>query len=272
MIGSKSIIEDKMPLKRLKYTFDYCSANPIGFLIILFLIWSINFMNSYADAHTIKYKLIFYPMAFLVTLFMYGYGLAITKDTIRNGEKLPIIKLKQCTVFGIKASIMIFIYTLLEGFLLYDLSNRFYLPEFHLRFALSHLIETLKLYYWHNPVSTIEFIIVSIMITYIVAFFLEISLARLADGGRLLGAFNILKIKRCIDTIGWKHYTADYTKIMLSIVILAYLQFGIDLFGFFSEILDLIIGLLIFIIEFIGIGKIYQEYKIKKVKRGIEID
>ena len=147
MIGSKSIIEDKMPLKRLKYTFDYCSANPIGFLIILFLIWSINFMNSYADAHTIKYKLIFYPMAFLVTLFMYGYGLAITKDTIRNGEKLPIIKLKQCTVFGIKASIMITLYSFIEGFLLYDLSTRFYLPEFHLKFAASHLIETLKLYY-----------------------------------------------------------------------------------------------------------------------------
>ena len=263
---------DKMPLKRLKYTFDYCRANPIGFLIILILISSINFMNGYADTHTIKYKLIFYPLALFVTLFMYGYGLAITKDTIRNGKKLPIIKIKQCTVFGIKASIMIFIYTLLEGFLLYDLSNRFYLPEFHLRFALSHLIETLKLYYWHNPVSTIEFIIVSIMVTYIVAFFMEISLARLADGGRLLGAFNILKIKRCIDTIGWKHYTADYTKIMLSIVILAYLQFGIDLFGFFSEILDLIIGLLIFIIEFIGIGAIYREYKIKKEKRVIEID
>lgn len=79
MIGSKSIIEAKMPLKRLKYTFDYCSANPIGFLIILFLIWSINFMNSYADEHTIKYKLIFYPMAFLVTLLCMGMGWQLQK-------------------------------------------------------------------------------------------------------------------------------------------------------------------------------------------------
>ena len=261
-----------MPLKRLKYSVDYCRANPIGFLIILFLIWSINFMNSYADTHTIKYKVIFYTLALLATIFMYGYGLAITKDTIRNGEKLPIIKLKQCAVFGIKASLMITLYSLIEGFLLYDLSTRFYLPEFHLRFALSHLIETLKLYYWHNPVSTVEFIIVSIMVTYIVAFFMEISLARLADGGRLLGAFNILSIKRCIDTIGWRHYTADYTKIMLSIAILAYLQYGIDMFGFFNWIFDLVIGLLIFAIEFIGIGAIYREYKIKKVKRFIEIE
>ena len=78
---------DKMPLKRLKYTFDYCRANPIGFLIILILISSINFMNGYADTHTIKYKLIFYPMALFVTLFIYGYFLSITKNTIRNGKK-----------------------------------------------------------------------------------------------------------------------------------------------------------------------------------------
>lgn len=261
-----------MPLKRLKYTFDYCRANPLGFLIIFILIFSIDALNSYASSHTIKYKLIFYPTAFFITVFIYGYGMAITKDTIRNGEKLPIIKLKQCTVFGIKSFIMITVYTLIEGFLLYDLSQRFYLPEFHLRFALSHLIETMKLYYWHNPVSTIEFIVVSIMVTYIIAFFMEISLARLADGGRLLGAFNILSTKRCIDVIGWKHYTVDYTKIMISIAILAYLQYGIDNFGFFNEVIDLIIGLLIFAIEFIGIGKIYQEYKIKKDKKFIEID
>ena len=93
---------------------------------------------------------------------------------------------------------------------------------------------------------------------------MEISLARLADGGRIIDAFNILSIKKCIDTIGWRHYTVDYTKIMISITILAYLQYGIDYFGFFSNILDLIIGLLIFIIEFIGIGMIYKDYKIKK--------
>ena len=98
---------------------------------------------------------------------------------------------------------------------------------------------------------------------------MEISLARLADGGRILGAFNLLSVKRCIDTIGWRHYTMDYTKIMISITILAYIQYGIDFLGFFDSILDLIIGLLIFIIEFIGIGKIYQEYKIKKAKEEL---
>ena len=44
------------------------------------------------------------------------------------------------------------------------------------------------------------------------------------------------------------------------------------MFGFFNWVFDLIIGLMIFAIEFVGIGMIYQEYKIKKVKRVIEID
>ena len=57
---------------------------------------------------------------------------------------------------------------------------------------------------------------------------------------------------------------------MISIAILAYLQYGVDYLGFFSNILDLIIGLLIFIIEFIGIGKIYQEYKLKKADEKLE--
>lgn len=259
-----------MPLKRLKYTFNYCRPNPIGFLILLVLISSISYLNKYARYNRVRYQIIFYSLAFFITVFIYGYGMVITKDTIRNGEKLPIIKFKQCTFYGIKTFILMTAYTFIEGGLLYDLSRRFFLPEFHLKFALSHIMNTLKMYYLYDPVSTVEFIICSIMITYIVAFFMEISLARLADGGRVIDAFNILSIKNCIDTIGWKHYTVDYTKIMISIAILAYLQYGIDYFGFFSNILDLIIGLLIFIIEFIGIGMIYKDYKIKKANKELE--
>ena len=259
-----------MPLKRLKYTFNYCRPNPIGFLIILILISSISYLNKYARYNRIRYQIIFYSLAFFITVFIYGYGMAITKDTIRNGEKLPIIKLKQCTFYGIKTFILMSIYTFIEGYLLFGLSRIFLLPEFHLKFALSHIMDTLKMYYMYNPVSTVEFIICSIIITYIVAFFMEISLARLADGGRIIDAFNILSIKNCIDTIGWRHYTVDYTKIMISIAILAYLQYGIDYFGFLSNILDLIIGLLIFIIEFIGIGMIYKDYKIKKANKELE--
>ena len=152
-----------MPLKRLKYTFDYCKPNPIGFLIILLLIYSIGAINDYASWHTIKYKLIFYPIAFFITIFIYGYGMAITKDTIRKGEKLPIIKLKQCTIYGIKTFILMNLYSFIEGYILYLLSRIFYLPKFTLIYALSHIMNTLKSYYAYNPTSTIEFIICSII-------------------------------------------------------------------------------------------------------------
>ena len=261
-----------MPLKRLRYTFDYCKANPLGFLIILILLGLAGFNNRVINLIEMDYKSPIIILSMIITLLIYGYGLVITKDTIRDGEKLPKIKIKECCIYGIKSMIMITIYTTIEGFALFFISRGFNLPEFKLKFALSHIMETLKLFYVTNPISTFEFIICSIIITYIIAFFMEISLARLADGGKLLGAFNLASIKRCIDTIGWRHYTSDYTKIMLSITILAYLQYGIDHFKFMNGVVDLTIGLLIFIIEFIGIGKIYKEYKIKKeLKNPVDI-
>ena len=93
---------------------------------------------------------------------------------------------------------------------------------------------------------------------------MEISLARLADGGKILDSFNIPAIKRCIDTIGWRNYTLDYTKLLIAISILAYLQYGIKLFGHYEYIINVILGLFIFVIQYIGIGKIYREYKLKK--------
>lgn len=265
--------EKEMPLKRLRYTFDYCKANPLGFLIILALLGVEGFNNRVVRSIEIKYQLPLIILSLISALLIYGYGLVITKDTIRGGEKLPKIKIKECSIFGIKSLIMITIYTTIEGFALFLISLGFHLPEFQLKFALSHIMDTLKLFYAHNPVSTFEFIICSIIATYIVAFFMEISLARLADGGSLLGAFNLVSIKRCIDIIGWRHYTLDYTKIILSITILAYLQYGIDHFKLMNGVVDLTIGLLIFVIEFIGIGKVYQDYKIKKeLKRPVDVE
>ena len=262
-----------MPLKRLRSTFDYCKANPIGFLIILVLLGLQGFSNRVFHSMEMTYQIPLIIISIITTLLIYGYGLVITKDTIREGKKLPKIKIKECSIFGIKSLIMITIYTSIEGLALFLISLGFHLPEFQLKFALSHIMETLKLFYIHNPVSTFEFIICSIIATYIVAFFMEISLARLADGGNLLGAFNLVSIKRCIDTIGWRHYTLDYTKIILSITILAYLQYGIDHFKLMNGVVDLTIGLLIFVIEFIGIGTIYKDYKIRKEwKTPVEVE
>lgn len=260
-----------MPLKRLRYTFDYCRANPLGFLIILILLGIIGFLNRTINFNELDIKLILTLISIITSLFIYGYGMVITKDTIKDGKKLPKIRIKECFDFGLKSMIIIWIYSTIEFFFLFTFSAGFNFPRFQLKFAIAHIMETLQLYYQYNPLYTFEFIILSLIATYIVAFFMEISLARLADGGRLIGVFNIFSIKNCIDTIGWRHYTWDYTKILLSIMILGYIQYGIDHFKLFNGVVDLVIGLLIFTIEFIGIGMIYKDYKIKSEIKKIDI-
>ena len=253
-----------MPFKRLNYTLNYCKKNPIGFTIILILLFLINYLNLNASYYSVKYEVLFLISSLIITIFIYGYGTVITKDIIRDGKKLPKIMLKECFVYGVKSFVITVVYSTIQTFLLYDLSKRFYFPEFELKSAMLNIPETLKLFYLNNPISTLEFIIFSIMITYILVFFMEISLARLADGGKLIDSFNILAIKRCIDTIGWRNYTLDYTKLLLAIVFLAYLQYGTNFLGDFDYIANMILGLFIFVIQYIGIGKIYRQYKLKK--------
>jgi len=70
-----------------------------------------------------------------------------------------------------------------------------------------------------------------------------------------------LKIKRAIDVIGWKDYSWDYTKIILSVVILTYLtQYHISI-TIVDSIFSTILRLLIFIIQFMGMGYVYKVYK-----------
>jgi uncharacterized protein YhhL (DUF1145 family) len=109
-----------MPLKRLKYTFDYCKANPIGFIIVLLLLGLQGFSNRVIHSMENEYQMLLIIISILTTLLIYGYGLVITKDTIREGKKLPKIKIKECFIFGIKSMIMITIYTIsIEKYLFY---------------------------------------------------------------------------------------------------------------------------------------------------------
>lgn len=253
-----------MPLKRLNYTWDYCKTNPIGFAIITILLFLINYLNQNASYFRLRYQLLFLSSAFLITIFIYGYGMVITKDTIRDGKKLPKIFLRECFVYGVKSFITTTIYSTIQSVILLYIAKRFYFPQFELRNAMLNIPETLKMFFVNEPISTFEFIAISIIVTYITIFFMEISLARLADGGKILDSFNVPAIKRCIDTIGWRNYTIDYTKLLFAITILTYLQYRINLFGHYDYIINMILGLFIFVIQFIGIGKIYREYKIKK--------
>lgn len=253
-----------MPLNIFRYTYDYCKTNPIGFSIILILILIMNYLNQNYATIFMGNDFLLIIASLIIMIFIFGYGLVITKDVIRGGKKLPKIYIKECTIYGIKCVIVTLIYSAVQTLVMVDLSHRFLFPEFELEHALTNITGTLQMFTANDPILIGEYVVISIILTYIFVFFMEISLARLADGGKLLESFNLLAIKRCIDTIGWKKYTIDYTKLLLAITILTYLQYGFQFLGFFDYITDLIFGLLVFIIQFIGIGQIYKIYKIKK--------
>ena len=86
-------------------------------------------------------------------------------------------------------------------------------------------------------------------------------MARLADTKSLFSAFNFKAIYRSIELFGWRHYARDLTSIVVAIVILTFIQnnlpefFGIDL------LLWMLLGVLIFATQYLGIGAVYCNIK-----------
>ena len=210
-----------------------------------------------------KKELLRVILGILLTILVNGYGLCITKEVMNNRNSLPKIEFFKSFVFGIKASIVIIIYTAVQFLVLTFVSLVFDFPFISIKEGEILLLNVGSLFTAHGSLETILFIVFVIITFYISTFFLEIALARLADKGKITSALNLYAIKRCLGTIGWGSYTLDYTKLILAIAILAYIKYGIDFVFIGNEVLDMLIGVLIFITEFIGIGMIYKVYKVK---------
>ncbi len=255
-----------MPVKRLKYTANYCKRNIFSFAVILISFFILNYILNNAQFFSDSHRIFIFIIWFILILFNLGYGMLITRDIIRNIDKLPKIKFRETLVFGIKSSIVIVIYGIIQLTILNIIADNFHFHTFELESAIINFSETIELFYTHDPVKTVLFIIISAIVTYILVFFMEITLARLADKGSLKSALNIISVKHCIDIIGWRHYTVDYTKLILTIAVLTYIKYGIHMSALPNTIFDVIINLLIFIVEYIGIGMIYNEYVEKKIE------
>lgn len=257
-----------MPLKRLKFTGDYTVSNIRNFIIILLLILVSNIIKSNYNPMNDDMLYIPYILIALLTLITQGYGLLVTKDTMYEGTKLPDIKIWKSIVLGIKSFIVVIIYSSIQITVFSLVADIFDFPYIQIGEGTIHLENISTLFYNHGSVDTILFAIFVIVVMYTFTFFMEISLARLADKEKLSSALNILSIGKCINTIGWIHYASDYTKLIMAIAILAYIKYGMDFILVDNLIMDLIIGVLIFIIQFIGIGAIYKEYKIKSAMQS----
>lgn len=247
-----------MPVGIIKGSYKYATENIYFFLFIFFLMLvlavSLNFEDSYGIWEVI------------VTVFIMGYGLQVTKDVIDGGSELPKINLKKIILLGVKGIVVFLFYISIQGLILYRIASYLNFPEFELEDALVHLQETLDFIFKNDPLSCIIFYISGFIVAYALAFFMELALARLADGGDLKNAFNFPRIKRAIDIIGWRVYTKEYSKIVLSIVIITVFDQAVDANWIVENILDIICYLWMFIIHFRGMGVIYKMYTDKKVE------
>ena len=217
-----------MPLVKMKKVWTYCTYNKPFFLLILLLYGILNFFQDvYGDTGDGWILLII----FAVSILIIGYGMTITHDRINNGVRLPKIMIKEVMVLGVKSYIVFIVYLFIQGSILDWISSPFNFPSFELEEMLLDLPNTLNMLISHT------------------------------DTGRILSAFNFSGIKNNIETIGWLHYTKDYTLIILAIFLFGSLSYVEIPNIILNYIWIIILNFLIFVTQFLGIGAIYSEIK-----------
>lgn len=250
-----------MAFFKIKSVWDYCTYDKHFLLLILIFFSILMYIQlSYEDSNSTTAILILLGLD--VPLF--GYGMLITRDKLNGGIKLPEMKIKEGLIFGLKSTIIFTVFLYVQGLILDFVCSPLNFPEFDLEDMLMDFPETIHTLYSHNPVDTFVFIVLGVILFYVTTFFLEIALARLADTGSIKDAFNLMGIKRDIDAIGWWYYVKEYTGIVLTIVIFAYLVYIVIPIDFINYIWNVFCYMLMFATQFFGIGEIYCTIKEKE--------
>lgn len=243
-----------MPNQMLKGAVKYCIEDKRFFLFVL-----IQFFIFECIANNVGG--IMKSTSIIVLLIILGYGLKVTQDVIYGGKHLPKIKIREWVDLGFKGFIVYSFYLTIQASALFLLSKYLNFPPFDLEEMILYLGETVELFFEHDPISFIIFILAGLIIVYVTIFFMEISLAKLADGEHLKDAFDFREIKHVIETIGWNNYAIDYTKIVLALVILISINIFFTRYNGLNIIMGVITDILAFLVEYRGIGNIYREYK-----------
>lgn len=247
-----------MPLVKMKKVWKYCSYNKPFFLFVLLLYGILNLIQDiYVDSRDFWILL----LLLAITIVIIGYGMTITRDRMNNGVRLPKIIIKDVLVLGVKSYIVFIVYLFIQGSILDWIFSPFNFPRFELEDMLLDLPNTMNMLISHNHLHAMIFVVVGSILFYITSFFMEIAIARLADTGRILSSFNLSGIKNNIDTIGWVHYTKEYTLIILAIVLFGSLLYVKIPNLILNYIWVIILNFLMFTTQFLGIGAIYSEIK-----------
>lgn len=242
-----------MTLEILKGSIRYATKNKAFFIYTLIIITLLEYTIDFGEGY------IFYT-AIIELFVLVGYGLKVTKDVIDGGDCLPTLTLKELFNFGYKGSIIYVFYIGLQFILIRIICAIFNFPNFDIEDLIVEFHETIHMFLTHDIASFVLFVLFGILIVYATMFFTKIALGTLADGGSIKDAFNFSRIRRILDIIGLKEYVIDYSKIILSVVILMFINKIFDSTGILSVIVGIVANFLIFIIEFRGVGLIYREY------------
>ena len=252
-----------MPVIKLNRVWNYCTYDKAFFIFILALFLALSYMDDYF----IKLPTLFStPFLCFEYCFIMGYGLQITRDRANNGVRLPKILIKDVLLLGVQGIIFVAVFFIVQGWVLQLLSVPFSIQNFDLEDLLLNFHDTVNLIYTNDIVYLLEFFVFGGGIFYISTFFMEIALARLADTGNILKAFNIFSLIEDINSMGWLHYAFDCTLIILALVVLSYIEFIVIPNDFLEYIFMGFVELLLFATQFLGIGAVYAEVKDKRRK------
>lgn len=241
-----------MPVNIFKTSIEYCIENKLFFLFVLCVLFGLQYLTNLIDSRLLG------PV--IIGLVVMGYGLQVTEDIIKGGKRLPKIMPKKVIAYGIKGYVIFGVYVLIQGALLYLVSKFLKFPSFTVIDFILNYKDSMHFLLNNEPVSAVIFIISTFVIVYVTTFFMELALARFADGGSLLNAFNFPRIKHAIDVIGWRNYAWRYTKIIFAIVVLTHMiRYEVPIL-FVDSVIDAVLSFLIFVIEYMGIGFIYRYY------------
>ncbi len=249
-----------MPISVIKGSWDYCTKNIWFFLFVLILLFILEFFSGNLNASFLTSPIVFF--------ILLGYGLQVTKDVIDGGNRLPKIMPRKLISYLVMGGIVFLFYVTIQIILLAFVSSFLNFPMFEMEDLFLKYHETINLFINHDVVSFTIFVISGFVIVYVTSFFMELALARLADGGNLKEAFNFARIKHAIDVIGWKRYTLGYSKIIFCVIILTFVHSHlISPYGFINVTCGVILDMLTFVIEYRGIGIVYKVYT--DAKRGV---
>ena len=141
-----------MPNQMLKGTVKYCLGNKLFFTFVF-----VQFLLFECITNTVGGLL--KSTSLIVLLAVLGYGLKVAQDVMNGGSSFPKINLNEFINFGLKGIVIYTFYLTIQASILGLLSIVLNFPEFDLEELIVHLPETVELFYQHDPLSFIFFIL-----------------------------------------------------------------------------------------------------------------